>query len=290
VRRRLLITMALALTACAASASTLGRTSSGFKQVARTTHVSYFSRSSLKVDVRRCERFLRELEKVFGPLPSGWRVGYYRHAGQAEVAAATGRYALGVTDLEGGRIHSTLGFHPHELVHAVAGRLLGAAPVFLAEGLAVALTSGGRWGDGTVDGAAAVVVSRDMRLQRFVDRFEAQDPALAYPVAGSFMAHLIDAFGIDAVLRFYSESSKSGLEAAARRAFGRSFASLNLSWAAALGGSGARVSWNWADSTSWPLSLRHSASSLGNDSRADDRGSPATVPVASRLTLGAVGR
>lgn len=55
-------------------------------------------------------------------------------------------------------------FHPHELVHAAAGRI-GMPPAFFAEGLAVALSSGGLWRGRDVDAVAQGALVAGARLE-----------------------------------------------------------------------------------------------------------------------------
>jgi hypothetical protein len=231
----------------------------GFALVARTRRVSYFSQHRLPVDVRRSESFLDRLETVFGVTPPGQRVEYYRHASQLDMRARTGLYALGVTDLARAEIDSVWSYHPHELVHAAAGRL-GRPPAFFAEGLAVALSSGGRWGQRTVDAVAREAVAAGQRLDPFINAFEEQDPELAYPLAGSFVAYLIDNYGIERVLAFYRAcGSPSRLEAALRETLGHTSAHLTLAWTRALREGKTPQSWSWVDAATWPRSLRRPA-------------------------------
>jgi hypothetical protein len=227
----------------------------GFALVARTRRVSYFSQRRLPVDVRRSESFLDRLETVFGAAPPGWRVEYHRHASQVDIRDHTGLYALGVTDLARAEVDSVWSYHPHELVHVVAGRV-ARPPTFFAEGLAVALSSGGRWGERTVDAVAREAIESGHRLDPFITAFAEQDPELGYPLAGSFVAFLIDGYGIDRVLAFYGAySTPLSLEAAFREAFGHTSAHLTLAWTLALS-EGKTQRWSWADPDTWPHSLR----------------------------------
>lgn len=233
----------------------------GFALVARTRRVSYFSQHRLPVDVRRSESFLDRLETVFGATPPGRTVEYYRYASQLDMRARTGLYALGVTDLARAEIDSVRSYHPHELVHAATGRL-GRPPAFFAEGLAVALSSGGRWGERTVDAAAREAVATGRRLDPFIAAFEEQDPEIAYPLAGSFVAYLIDQYGIDRFLAFYRACGKRPrTEAAFREAFGHTSAHLAVAWSSALLEGGNPPSWTWIDAATWPESLRRPARS-----------------------------
>lgn len=269
--------MALLL-ALGSAASVEGRANTtpdvAFRRVAQTARASYFSHTGHGVDVERSEAFLGRLATVFGPAPAGVRVAYYRHPSSAAVREQTGIEALGVTDIEAGRIDSALPFHPHELVHAVAGRL-GRAPVLFEEGLAVALTSGGRWGGRDLDGVARAALASGVRLEMFLDAFAEQDPEVGYPLAGSFVAYLLDTHGIDAFLAFLAEggAGPTRCEIAFRRAFGRSVANASIGWRAALASPRAATAWSWNDPATWPASLKRngSATSTADASRVSGR-------------------
>lgn len=230
-----------------------------FELQKRTQRVSYYSRGKARVDVERSEEFLARLFEVFGEAPEGWRLEYYLH-GSGSVRSASGAHATGITDLVASRIDSIRPFHPHELVHAVAGRV-GRCPVFFAEGIAVALTSEGRWGERSIDEVARTALASGTRLEPFLRAFEGQDPRLAYPLSGSFVGFLIDRHGIEAFVTFLRECGPSprGHEGAFRRAFGQSVARATIAWQMALG-RGEAVRWTWNDPATWPSSLHRSPS------------------------------
>jgi hypothetical protein len=236
--------------------------SRGFHLVAQTTHVSYYSEGRGRVDVKRSEAFLARLTEVFGPVPKGWRIEYYLHSPSEGIRTQDGAAAIGLTDLAAGRIDSVRAFHPHELVHAVAGRL-GRCPAFFAEGLAVALAGERQWGGRDVDGVARETLASGARLEPFLTRFFEQDPDRSYPLAGSFVAFLLDEDGIDAFVAFLEgcASTPRAYETAFRRAYGRTVAGAVLAWRAALR-RGEAARWTWTDPGSWPNSL-HRASGSG---------------------------
>src|SRR6185295_7227116 len=93
------------------------------------------------------ERELRAVARSLGAstLP---RIQLFLYEHAADIAAATGVYAGGVTFPGLGQIHSTAYRLRHELVHAVAGGLGGDPGAFFQEGLAVAVGDGGRHNDG----------------------------------------------------------------------------------------------------------------------------------------------
>lgn len=231
-----------------------------FVPVARTAHVSYFAAAGQKVDIRRSEAFLDRLASLFGPAPEGWRLEYYRHSSTAALRERVGFDAFGVTDLAAVRVDSVRDFHPHELVHAVSGRL-GRVPVFFAEGLAVALTSEGSWRGRGIDDIAREEMARHRSLEPFLTAFAEQDPVAAYAVAGSFSAFLLDAYGIEPMVAFLRDcgSSPERYEPAFRRAYGRTVASSTLEWQRALREQTASRGREWYDADTWPRSLRHAA-------------------------------
>jgi hypothetical protein len=164
--------------------------------------------------------------------------------------------ASGVTDLSAGRIDSVRDFHPHELVHAVAGRI-GRPPVFFAEGLAVALAGAGRWHERDLDAVARQALAASPSLEPFLTRFTEQDPDTAYAVSGSLVAHLLDRFGIEPMVAFFRGcgSSSQAYESAFRRAYGRTVARATIDWQKALA-ERATASREWYDPAGWPRSLQ----------------------------------
>jgi hypothetical protein len=249
--------------AAVAPATWAASPSRSFHLVAQTAHVSYYSEGRGRVDVKSSEAFLSRLAQVFGPAPDGWRVEYYLHSPSDGFQAHNGARAVGLTDLAAGRIDSVRAFHPHELVHAVAGRL-GRCPAFFAEGLAVALVSEARWRGRDVDAIARETLAAGASLEPFLTRFFDQDPDRAYPLSGSFVAFLLDGYGVDAFVAFLEGcgSSPRVYETAFRRAYGRTVAAALLAWRAALS-RGEAAHWTWNDPSSWPTSLRRPGRSGG---------------------------
>jgi hypothetical protein len=232
--------------------------------------VDYFVAPGQRVDMKTTEAFLERLATLFGRAPEGWRIRYYRHASPEVLGTRAGRAVTGLTDLAAGRIDSARDSHPHELVHAVMGRE-GLPPVFFAEGLAVALTSHGRWGERDMD----VVARREMvsrgSLEAFLTRFTEEDPDVAYSVAGSFVGFLLDRHGIPPMLAFVRACGPEPerYEPAFRRSYGRSLASLSIEWMAWLREREGDAPRAWYEPERWPLAL-------ANDT------APADPPPASR--------
>jgi len=172
----------------------------GFMLAAETRHFTFFSRRPEKVDAARSERFLLATSERLGQ-PAPEQVAYYLHEHPQQVAQATGVYADGVTVPATGEIHSVRSFHPHELVHRVAGEM-GDPGRFFHEGLAVALGNEGRWRGAKVDDLARRLVRR-CTWRALLERFESLDPEVGYPLAGSFVAFLIERHGVDRVSAFF---------------------------------------------------------------------------------------
>ncbi|HEY2944883.1 MAG TPA: hypothetical protein VGN09_20785 [Vicinamibacteria bacterium] len=185
------------------------------------------------VQVERTERYLSRLEALLGERGPA-RVEYFRYETTDEVGRATGIRALGVTFVKMGQIHSTLAFHPHELVHVVAGPM-GDPGTFFQEGLAVALGDEGRWNGRAVDAMAKRVV-RGGELSRLVDAFDSIDPDVAYPAAGSFVASLIRGHGIASVAAFFRacHGSVASRDRAFEASFGLTLDQALVAWAARL--------------------------------------------------------
>ena len=226
----------------------------GLARVASTAHAVYYADLGAGVDVRRCEAFLGRLDAVFGPPPPGWRFEYHRHASPADVRALAGFPATGVTELATGRVDSVLPYHPHELVHAVTSRL-GRPPALFAEGLAVALTSGGRWNGRQLDDVAREFVAGHGQLVEVLRTFALDDAVRDYALAGSFVAFLLDRYGNERMVAFLQACTRLRDSSHALGAsYGRSFAALVDDWEMSLATvRGARA---WYDPASWPASLR----------------------------------
>jgi len=257
--RCLVLTIALLGSALPATAGTVR--SFELKEVHRTSRVTYYAPKGHSVDVKRTEAFLDRLAALFGPTPLGWRVEYYLHDSPHVVHPELGLSAYGVTDLDTLRIDSVRAYHPHELVHAMAGRL-GRPPLLFAEGLAVALTSEGGWRGGDLDQLALAALGASRSPTPFLDRFSEQDPDAAYAVAGSLVGYLLDRYGIDPFVAFLRGCGESGrYEAAFRRAYGRTVARATLEWERSLR-EPSRSAREWYDPASWPRSLQRDGTAL----------------------------
>ena len=254
------MTIALLISALPSTAGTVR--SKELKEVHRTTRVTYYASKRHSVDVKRTEAFLDRLVALFGPTPDGWRVQYYLHDSAHVVHPELGLAAYGVTDLDTLRIDSVRAYHPHELVHAMAGRL-GRPPLLFAEGLAVALTSEGRWRGGSLDQVALAALRASRSLRPFLDSFSEQDPDAAYAVAGSLVGYLLDRYGIEPLVAFLRGcGADSGrYETAFQRAYGRTVARMTIEWERSVREQPGSAR-EWYDTASWPRSLQHGQAAL----------------------------
>lgn len=202
----------------------------GFVLTAETRHFSFYARAGEKVDAERSERYLMEVQALLGA-PLIGRAEYFRYRSPEELAAFTGLYAAGVTFTRERQIHSTESFHRHEIVHLVASQLGDPGP-FFHEGLAVALSHGGRWRGKRLDEAARSH-GRGLSLTQIAGQFAATEPDVAYPVAGSFVASLVRRHGIARMAAFFRACTPGGMdrEAAFRQIFGSSLDAAAVAWA-----------------------------------------------------------
>jgi hypothetical protein len=211
-----------------ASSAPLG----GFELRAQTTHFAFFSRGAARLDVRRPEEQLARVEAALGHQISS-RVDYYVYERPEDIAAATGRYAGGLTFPSLGQVHATPSSQDHEIVHVVAHGLGDPGP-FFQEGLAVALGDRGRWQGRPVD-RVAKALSRDTTLAALIARFDPADPREGYAVAGSFVGFLIKTHGLPRVSHFFRACQGGrSVDRAFVAIFGKTLEEAGATWLRAL--------------------------------------------------------
>lgn len=212
----------------------------GFREIGQGARIRYFSRSESKLDRRgradlaRTDAYLGRLESLLDQRLAS-PIEYYRYERPEDVAVQTGVYATGLTHIGDTVVHSTLDYHPHELVHAVAGQLGDPGRLFH-EGLAVALGDEGRWAGRRVDALAA---SREQPLdwRGLRDVFQQRDVDTAYTLAGSFVTSLIDSDGLPQLAAFFRRcANPKRVEAAFLATYGRSLDEAVADWRKGLGG------------------------------------------------------
>jgi hypothetical protein len=211
----------------AASASAAADDLPGFTLAARTAHFSFYTRGA-RVEPERSERFLAFVETTLGHELDG-RANYYRYERMEDIGTVTGAYAQGITYAAAREIHSTRGFHAHEIVHLVAGQLGDPGP-FLQEGLAVAIGNMGRWNGKDVDVLARQAL-RTVDTQELLDHFDRVEAQLSYPAAGSFARSLIRRYGVRRVAELFRACPGPALrDGAFERTFGVPLAQAAREW------------------------------------------------------------
>ena len=206
----------------------------GFVLRSETARVSTYAREGQRVEAQKIERYLVRMEELLGQrVPE--HVRYYRYELPQEIAAATGRFADGVAYTAACEIHSVSAFHPHEIVHIVAGQL-GDPGNFFQEGLAVTLGDGGRWRGRDVDGVArrSPEVGHVSRLLSWDGWLTSDD---GYFLAGSFVGYLVRTQGLPKVVAFFRATPRADTPLAFRKTFGMSLDEAGAQWASAIGAS-----------------------------------------------------
>jgi len=204
----------------------------GFSLRAKTSRFAFYSRGDARFNVERPETQLARVESLLGHKVSG-TVEYYHYDRAEDIAAATGRYAGGLTFPDLGQIHTTASADNHELVHLVAHQLGDPGP-FFQEGLAVLLGDQGRWMGQPVD-RVAKKVAKGTTLAAIIAGFDRIEPREGYAVAGSFVAYLVKQHGLDKVAHFFRACHGGRDTATAFTAIlGQSLEAAGVSWARAL--------------------------------------------------------
>ena len=207
----------------------------GFKEVGQLARVRYFAPAESRPGrrerdaVRRTDEYLARLEVRLGQRLAQ-PIEYLRHERPEDIAVRVGVYATGLTRIGDDVVHSTLDFHPHELVHAVAGHLGNPGRMFH-EGLAVAIGDEGRWGGhGVHEMARAYAQGQSWRSLNTV--FDRLHPDVAYPLAGSFVLQLIENEGEQRLISFFRECGSDPVKApvAFRTVYGYSLEQAVARW------------------------------------------------------------
>ena len=222
-------TLALMMTS---ASSALAAGLPGFSLAAQTPRFSFYSRGGSKVDADKSERYLEKVEGLLGQKFEG-RADYYRYESTKELAVSTGAYAEGVTYTSRKQIHSTHGFHAHEIVHLVAGQI-GDPGVLFHEGLAVVLGNDGKWNGKDVNSLAKRAL-KGQAAAGVLAAFEELPAEVAYPLAASFVGKLIETHTLAKVTEFFRACpNPSAREAAFQQTFGVAYAQAVNDWAQAL--------------------------------------------------------
>lgn len=201
----------------------------GFEPTAQTPRFKFFSRGQDAGDAQKVEKFMVSLEQTLGQQFSG-QAQYYRYERPEDIAATTGSYVSGLTYAGTREIHTTQAFHAHEVVHLLASQIGDPGP-FFREGLAVALGDEGKWQGKSVD-RLAKDYARGLTLRALVLGFAAMDAQRAYPLAGSFVAHLIKRHGVQKVKELFASAPRLRGDETVKFAsvFGQSLEEAEVDW------------------------------------------------------------
>lgn len=198
------------------------------------------------VDVARQEAFHRW---AVGQLAlSTPRIDYFKYRDQGQMARLTGVSANGFADPDAFAVHSVFPWHNHETVHLYSA-LIGRPSDFFNEGLAVAMSVDPLGGDFRPSYSGAMSVhdwarGEGANLPRIAEiattsDFRAVSEFVGYQTAGSFVAFLMQDYGTDRVIAFFStgrrDDSRSRIESSFAAAFGRSLDDAEESWRLFLG-------------------------------------------------------
>lgn len=172
---------------------------------------------------------------------------YYKYRSKADMGAHIGVYTTnGYNEAELFRIHSIWSTDNHEVVHVLSA-LIGRPSDFFNEGFAVSFQTDPKRGDLSVrfNGMQVHDACRDYRgsgamphpLVDYVttSRFRSiQDTVMSYRMAGSFMLHLTERFGLPSVLEFLrgggANESLATIQARMQTVFGVSLEDAESSW------------------------------------------------------------
>jgi hypothetical protein len=223
-----LLGLAASLAAPALAAPPAG----GFALRAKTSRIAFYARGDARVNVQKSEEHLARVESLLGQKVSG-PVELYHYERPEDIAAATGRYAGGLTFPGLGQVHTTAAADNHELVHLVAHELGDPGP-FFQEGLAVLLGDGGKWMGQPVDKVARKVV-KGTTLAALIASFDRIEPREGYAVAGSFVSHLVERHGLAKVTHFFRACHAArDTKTAFASIFGESLDEAGAAWVRAL--------------------------------------------------------
>lgn len=177
-------------------------------------------------------------------LPSVPRINYYKYANRSDLYALTGVQGNAWADPSSFSIHTIWPTDNHEVVHLYASRF-GSPTALFGEGFAVAHQVNPSAGDFVAKWSSIPVHTwarrfrQEGRLIPIADLLETTDfrrfdDNVTYPEAGSFVRHLIDAYGLDKMLELFRNGSPGQAESELRsiffRIYGLSVETAEQSW------------------------------------------------------------
>lgn len=212
----------------------------------------YYHEPADTIDVPRQEAFNAwAIERLGIVLPA--HVEYRKYLSRQDMARYTGNgNTNGFAEPSLWRFHTIWPFDNHEVVHVYTA-ILGRPSDFFNEGIAVSFQTDPARGDFTVRfngqqvheacrgylqaGTLPLPLNRSVTTPGFRS---IPDQVLSYRVAGSFVLHLTERFGLPAVLRFFQTNNRDEtLDAIRTRfqtVFGASLEEAEVSWLAVLRG------------------------------------------------------
>jgi hypothetical protein len=177
------------------------------------------------------------------------KIDYFKYRDRAQQIRMTGSYATGFADITDLEIHTAEQWIPHETAH-IYFSLVGTGPTFFNEGVAVAMQTDPYNADfipREKGGEPVHLVAKryllEGRLYPLVDilgstAFLEEDFTVTYTEAGSFVAFLMDAYGIETLKGlFRSFSGGEGVQemmALFLAAYGKSIPEAEGEWLAFL--------------------------------------------------------
>ena len=238
--------------ACGSSSDTpSGPTTSPLPFVAESSNFRYYHSPGDTVQIERQEAFHTWAVARLGvTMPQ--RIDYRKYTSRDDMGARTGQYNANAYAEPGlFTIHTLWSWDNHETVHIYTA-LIGRPADFFNEGIAVAFQTDPMSGDfePRFNGEQVHLAARRYRLggqlvlplSRILTTsgFRAvSDSVLSYREAGSFVAFLIDRFGVDRVLAFFRASTRddalSVIELRFQQVFGTALPDAEAAWLAFVG-------------------------------------------------------
>jgi len=210
---------------------------------ADTAHFVFHYAPTDSVDAPRQEAFYDWFTPLFG-ITAAPRIQYYKHPTRSHLLALTGQNTNGFADTSTSTIHTIWPFEPHEAIHIYTATI-GRPTDFFNEGIAVGLSTdpmAGRfvpwWNAQPVD-----AVVRGLRSTGRVPAlaaiaattpFRALDDQISYPTAGSFLAFVVDRYGIESTKAFFRSGARDDeidrIRTTFQTAFGVGFEAAEQAW------------------------------------------------------------
>jgi hypothetical protein len=211
-----------------------------------TAGMRYYYASGDTIDVDWQEAYNAWLIARLGVQPPK-PIEYYKYRSRTDMGDHIGVSTTnGYSEPALFRIHSIWPTDNHEVVHVIAA-LIGRPSDFFNEGFAVSLQTDPKGGNFSVrfNGVQVHDACRDYRMSGSLPRplveyvtttrFRSiQDSTMSYRMAGSFMLHLTERYGLPSVLEFLrgggSSESLATIQARMRTVFGVSVEEAESSW------------------------------------------------------------